>query len=160
MLPAIAGDARRAGFPDVSWCVSAQRCRTGLSRAWVAGLAACQHAAQAVLHPVDVSDPSKGIQSCPSLSQRYIVPTERWYLERRTYLAVGVKMSLAFGLSLLHSPAWLWFTRFVGAAMVWFAGTGVCMMANGLFWLGAEPQLVPTAEATSSGSRAGKPASA
>lgn len=73
----------------------------------------------------------------PSLSQLYIVPTDRWYFERRIYLAVGVNVSLASGLSLLHSPAWLWFTGFVGVAMVWFAGTGFCTMANGLYWLAA-----------------------
>jgi len=28
-------------------------------------------------------------------------------------------------------------------AMVWFAGTGYCIMANGLYWLGAEPRLSP-----------------
>jgi hypothetical protein len=28
-------------------------------------------------------------------------------------------------------------------AMVWFAGTGYCIMANGLYWLGAEPRLAP-----------------
>jgi hypothetical protein len=44
---------------------------------------------------------------------------------------------------LLHSPWWLAFTGFVGAAMVWFAATGFCIMANGLYWLGAEPRLVP-----------------
>ena len=34
-------------------------------------------------------------------------------------------------------------TGFVGAAMVWFAATGFCIMANGLYWLGAEPRLAP-----------------
>ena len=42
-----------------------------------------------------------------------------------------------------HSPWWLAFTGFVGGAMVWFAATGFCIMANGLYWLGAEPRLVP-----------------
>jgi len=43
----------------------------------------------------------------------------------------------------VHSPWWLTFTGFVGAAMVWFAATGYCIMANGLYWLGAEPRLTP-----------------
>ena len=34
-------------------------------------------------------------------------------------------------------------TGFVGGAMVWFAATGFCIMANGLYRLGAEPRLVP-----------------
>jgi hypothetical protein len=73
----------------------------------------------------------------------YRMPTDRWYLERRIYLAVGINISVASALSLLHSPWWLAFTGFVGAAMVWFAATGFCIMANGLYWLGAEPRLVP-----------------
>lgn len=77
--------------------------------------------------------------------QLYFLQTDRWYLERRIYLAVGINISLASCLSLVHSPWWLAFTAFVGGAMVWFAGTGFCIMANGLYWLGAEPRLVPGA---------------
>ncbi len=74
----------------------------------------------------------------------YLMQTDRWYLERRIYLVVGINLLIASTLSLLHSPWWLAFTGFVGAAMVWFAATGFCIMANGLYWLGAEPRLVPT----------------
>jgi len=73
----------------------------------------------------------------------YFMQTDRWYLERRIYLAVGINVCLASALSLLHSPWWLAFTGFVGTAMVWFALTGFCIMANGLYWMGAEPRLVP-----------------
>lgn len=73
----------------------------------------------------------------------YLMQTDRWYLERRIYLVVGVNLIVASILSLLHSPWWLLFTGFVGGAMVWFAATGFCIMANGLYWLGAEPRLVP-----------------
>jgi hypothetical protein len=73
----------------------------------------------------------------------YFMQTDRWYLERRIYLAVGINISIASILSLVHSPWWLGFTGFVGGAMVWFAVTGFCIMANGLYWLGAEPRLVP-----------------
>jgi hypothetical protein len=76
----------------------------------------------------------------------YLMQTDRWYLERRIYLAVGINLSVASFLSLVHSPWWLVFTGFVGAAMVWFAGTGFCIMANGLYWLGAEPRLAPERE--------------
>jgi hypothetical protein len=69
--------------------------------------------------------------------------TDRWYLERRIYLAVGINISLASVLVPVHSVWWLLFTGFVGAAMVWFAATGFCIMANNLYWLGAEPRLVP-----------------
>jgi hypothetical protein len=73
----------------------------------------------------------------------YFMKTDAWYLERRIYLAVGINISVASVLSLVHSPWWLSFTGFVGAAMVWFAATGFCIMANGLYWLGAEPRLAP-----------------
>jgi hypothetical protein len=75
--------------------------------------------------------------------QWYRMQTDSWYLERRIYAAVGINLVVASTLSLLHSPWWLAFTGFVGAAMVWFALTGFCIMANGLYWLGAEPRLVP-----------------
>jgi thiosulfate reductase cytochrome b subunit len=75
----------------------------------------------------------------------YRMPTDKWYLERRIYLAVGINISIASTLVLVHSPWWLLFTGFVGGAMVWFALTGFCIMANGLYWLGAEPRLNPQA---------------
>jgi hypothetical protein len=73
----------------------------------------------------------------------YFMQTDRWYLERRIYLAVGINISVASILSLVWTPWWLLFTTFVGGAMVWFAATGFCVMANGLYWLGAEPRLNP-----------------
>jgi hypothetical protein len=73
----------------------------------------------------------------------YFMQTDRWYLERSIYLAVGINLTIASILSLVHSPWWLAFTSFVGTAMVWFAATGFCIMANGLYWLGAEPRLAP-----------------
>jgi len=81
----------------------------------------------------------------------YLMQTDRWYLERRIYLVVGFNLIVASILSLLHSPWWLVFTGFVGGAMVWFAATGFCIMANGLYWLGAEPRLVPRREPPATG---------
>ena len=86
----------------------------------------------------------------PAKRKFYFMQTDRWYLERRIYLAVGINISIASVLSLLHSPWWLGFTGFVGAAMVWFAATGFCIMANGLYWLGAEPRLAPLKDAACS----------
>lgn len=77
----------------------------------------------------------------------YFMQTDAWYLERRIYVAVGINISIASTLSLVHSPWWLAFTGFVGTAMVWFAATGYCIMANGLYWLGAEPRLNPARSA-------------
>ena len=79
-------------------------------------------------------------------SRWYFMQTDAWYLERRIYLAVGINISIASVLSLVHSRGWLLFTGFVGVAMVWFAATGFCIMANGLYWLGAEPRLAPRAD--------------
>ena len=73
----------------------------------------------------------------------YFLQIDRWYLERRIYLAVGINISIASALALAHSPWWTLFTAFVGGAMVWFAATGYCIMANALYWLGAEPRLNP-----------------
>jgi hypothetical protein len=78
----------------------------------------------------------------------YFMQTDRWYLERRIYLAVGININVASALSVLHSQWWLAFTGFVGVAMVWFAATGYCIMANGLYWLGAEPRLTPERESS------------
>jgi hypothetical protein len=76
-------------------------------------------------------------------SNLYFMQTDSWYLERRIYLAVGINISIASVLSMVHSPWWLLFTGFVGVAMVWFAATGFCIMANMLYWIGAEPRLAP-----------------
>jgi hypothetical protein len=82
-------------------------------------------------------------RSAPTPRNLYFMQTDSWYLERRIYLAVGINLCVASVLSLVHSPLWLAFTGFVGVAMVWFAATGYCIMANGLYWLGAEPRLAP-----------------
>jgi hypothetical protein len=73
----------------------------------------------------------------------YRMQTDKWYLERRIYVAVGFNISVATALFLAYSHWFALFTTFVGSAMVWFAATGFCVMANGLYWLGAEPRLTP-----------------
>ena len=80
----------------------------------------------------------------PAADRRYyLMRIDSWYLERRIYVTVGVNITLASILSVVHSPWWLAFTAFVGVAMVWFATTGFCIMANILYWIGAEPRLAP-----------------
>lgn len=81
----------------------------------------------------------------PSRWKLYFMQTDKWYLERRIYLAVGINISVASVLVLTYSLWATLFTAFVGGAMVWFAVTGFCVMANGLYWLGAEPRLSPEA---------------
>jgi hypothetical protein len=73
----------------------------------------------------------------------YFLQTDRWYLERRIYIVVGVNISLASILVLAWTPWWMLFTFFVGGAMVWLVLTGYCIVANALYWLGAEPRLNP-----------------
>jgi len=73
----------------------------------------------------------------------YFMQTDKWYLERRIYVTVGVNICLGSLLVLAYSPWWTLFTGFVGAAMIWFAATGYCVLANILLWLGSEPRLNP-----------------
>jgi hypothetical protein len=93
----------------------------------------------------------------PGRGKWYFMQTDRWYLERRIYLAVGINLTIASILSIVHSPWWLTFTGFVGVAMVWFAATGYCIMANGLYWTGAEPRLAPLSPPASTQSSAALP---
>ena len=91
----------------------------------------------------------------------YFMQTDRWFLERYIYLVVGINLTIASVLSLMHSPWWLAFPGFVGGAMFWFAGTGFCIMANGLYRLGAEPRLVPQPDTSrSAGTSPTRPAAA
>ena len=84
----------------------------------------------------------------PTRWNLYFMQTDSWYLERRIYVTVGVNVILASILFLAHSPWWGLFTAFVGAAMVSFAATGLCILANILYWIGAEPRLNPGALAS------------
>ena len=79
----------------------------------------------------------------PNRWNLYFLQTDSWYLERRIYVTVGVNITLGSILFLAHSPWWGLFTGFVGAAMIWFAATGYCILANILYWIGAEPRLNP-----------------
>jgi hypothetical protein len=85
----------------------------------------------------------------PTPGGLYFMQTDRWYLERRIYLAVGINLMVASSLSLVHTAWWLLFPAFVGLAMLVFAGTGFCIMANSLYWMGAEPRLAPDASGAS-----------
>ncbi len=73
----------------------------------------------------------------------YFLQTDSWYLERRIYMTVGVNIILGSILFLTVSAWWALFPAFVGLAMLWFAATGLCILANVLYWIGAEPRLNP-----------------
>ena len=81
--------------------------------------------------------------NAPRKYNMYFMQTDRWYLERRIYVAVGTNISIASTLAWTYSMWWTLFTIFVGGAMVWFAATGFCVMANALYWIGSEPRLTP-----------------
>lgn len=85
----------------------------------------------------------RGLLADPSRPDLYFMRTDGWYLERRIYVTVGVNITIGSILSLVWSPWWLAFTGFVGIAMVWFAATGFCILANFLYWIGCEPRLAP-----------------
>jgi len=85
----------------------------------------------------------KGALERPNGGSLYFLQTDSWYLERRIYVTVGVNITLGSILFLAHSPWWALFPAFVGAAMLWFASTGFCILANILYWIGAEPRLRP-----------------
>jgi len=82
-------------------------------------------------------------------SNWYFMQTDKWYLERRIYIAVGFNITVASILVLAWSPWVILFPMFVGGAMIWFASTGYCIMANALYWMGAEPRLAPEAKPAS-----------
>lgn len=108
---------------------------TGLTSVWVSLTGLC---------PVGNVLCRLGLQGRLSDGSRpgcYVMRTDRWYLERRIYPTVGINITIGSILSLVWSPWWLAFTAFVGVAMVWFAFTGFCILANLLYRLGAEPRL-------------------
>ena len=84
----------------------------------------------------------------PTRWNLYFMQTDSWYLERRIYVTVGVNVTLGSILFLAHSQWWGLFIAFVGAAMVSFAASGLCILANLLYWIGAEPRLNPGAVAS------------
>ena len=54
----------------------------------------------------------------PSRWNLYFLKIDRWYLERRIYVTVGINITLRSILFLAHSQWWALFTIFVGAAMI------------------------------------------
>ena len=83
----------------------------------------------------------KPLLAVPSRDDVYLMRTDSWYLERRIYVTVGINIILGSILFLAWSPWWALFTGFVGVAMLWFAASGLCILANILYWIGAEPRL-------------------
>lgn len=89
------------------------------------------------------------------LQKVYRMRTDSWFLERGIYAVVGTTQTLASILVVVHSPAWLAFTCFVGAMSIGFSWSGFCPVANGLYFLGFEPRLAPTDVSPSAPAAAG-----
>lgn len=83
----------------------------------------------------------EGALAAPGHGGFYFMQTDCWYLERRIYVTVGVNIILGSILFLAWSPWWAIFPAFVGTAMLWFAASGLCILANILYRIGAEPRL-------------------
>ena len=111
---------------------------TGLTSIWVSLTGLCP--VGNILYVLGL----RGRLADPGRPGCYVMRHDSWYLERRIYPTVGVNITIGSILSLVWSPWWLCFTAFVGVAMVWFAFTGFCILANFLYWLGAAPRLVPS----------------
>jgi hypothetical protein len=108
---------------------------TGLTSIWVSLTGLCPIGN--VLYRLGL----RGRLADPDVAGYYVMRHDSWYLERRIYPTVGVNITIGSILSIVWSPWWLCFTAFVGVAMVWFAFTGFCILANILYWFGAEPRL-------------------
>lgn len=113
---------------------------TGITSVWVALTGLCP--VGNILYRLGL----KGRLADQSRPGMYVMKTDSWYLERRIYPTVGVNITIGSILSLVWSPWWLAFTAFVGVAMVWFAFTGFCILANAMYWIGAEPRLTPMSD--------------
>jgi hypothetical protein len=122
-----------AALVDPRWIVLVAA--TGLTSVWVSLTGLCP--VGNILHLAGL----RGRLADPAHPAHYVMRLDGWYLERRIYPTVGVNITIGAILSLVWSPWWLAFTAFVGVAMVWFAFTGFCILANVLYWLGAEPRL-------------------
>ncbi|MGD0565376.1 MAG: hypothetical protein ABSA66_20105 [Roseiarcus sp.] len=65
----------------------------------------------------------------------YVVPTDRWHIERTVWLIAGFVLVTATALAVPVNPL----------CILLVAATGYCILANVLFWIGAEPRLNPGA---------------
>lgn len=60
-------------------------------------------------------------------------------VDRLVFAFAGTLILISLALSQLHSPAWLWFTAFIGANMLQASFTGFCPAAWIFRKLGARP---------------------
>ena len=71
----------------------------------------------------------------------YIVPTDRWYIERTVWLIAGIVLLISTGLALLVQPMWMWGVIATGLVSINVAFTGFCPVGNVLRLFGFTPML-------------------
>src|ERR1043165_5636012 len=57
----------------------------------------------------------------------YIVPTDRWYIERTVWLVAGIFLIANTALAALHDPRWIVFTAVTGLFSVSVSLNGFCV---------------------------------
>ena len=60
----------------------------------------------------------------------YIVPTDRWYIERSVWLISGVFLIASTALAALHDPRWIVFVAITGLVSINVALNGFCPVGN------------------------------
>jgi hypothetical protein len=69
----------------------------------------------------------------------YIVPTDRWYIERAVWLIAGIVLLAATLLAAVTNPRWVLLVIATGDASVGVALTGFCLVGNVLYRLALKP---------------------
>src|SRR5579871_2298507 len=71
----------------------------------------------------------------------YIVPTNRWYIERTVWLIAGIVLLSSTALALFVNPLWILGVIATGLVSINVAFTGFCPVGSVLRWLGFTPML-------------------
>jgi len=71
----------------------------------------------------------------------YVVPTDRWYIERTVWLIAGLVLLGCTLLAVLVNPLWIFGVIATGLVSINVALTGFCPIGNVLYRLGFKPRL-------------------
>jgi hypothetical protein len=71
----------------------------------------------------------------------YVVPTNRWYIERTVWLIAGVVLLASTAMALLMHPLWILGVTATGLVSINVAFTGFCPVGSVLHLLGFTPLL-------------------
>src|SRR5579862_9632506 len=71
----------------------------------------------------------------------YVVPTNRWYIERTVWLIAGFVLLASTALALLMNPLWILGVTATGLVSINVAFTGFCPVGNVLQLFGFTPML-------------------